>query len=420
MLSRFTRILVFIGLMISAVHFANAGSVNEIRFGAHDGQTRIVLELSELVDYNLQTLPSPDRLVLDLGAGTVYNSTAGTDPTNLVVKTRFGVPDSQKSRIVFDLAGPLTNINHFILPPGNNDPGYRLVLDLNPSAIITNSAVQPAEVVVEKPIVELPSQKPEIIKEEMPVFTGEIPPLPTPKPASLINKKQYVIFLDAGHGGRDPGSIATDKTREKDIVLKLAHRIKDKLEASGRYKVYLTREGDYYIKLRERFKKARDKDADIFISLHADKIHIPSVRGASVYTLSETASDKETARLAKQENNAGVIAGVDLAVEDQDVANILLDLARRETLNESKLFAELFVTSLNKHDIRTLPNPHRFAGFAVLKAPDVPSVLVEAGFVSNETDTKLMQQKEFQNDFADALHASINSFFDRLERLNAE
>lgn len=398
--------------------FTTAQTIHNIRYGVQGEDTRIVLDMSEKSDYKLQVLTAPPRLALDFPKQFDAPMSLKADPRRQVQSVRYGVLEDGGKRIVFDLRGFVEIRNHFYLPPSSGNSGHRLVLD-----------IRPAEAPVSTP--SLPLQAPQASSLNLSALNSvDIPAyhptqnigfysLPTPKPEFLAQpREKYTIVLDAGHGGGDPGSIGAGKVREKDIVLAIARKLKNELEQSGRYNVHLTRTSDYYIQLRERFKKARELNADMFISLHADKLHIPSVRGVSVYTLSETASDKETARLAQQENNAGIVAGVDLGVEETDVANILLDLARRETLNESKLFAELFVQSLKQNQIRYLKNPHRYAGFAVLKAPDIPSVLIESGFLSNDEDAKLLQSNQYQNQLSKAIRQSIDVFFDRLERLN--
>ncbi len=362
-------------------------------------------------EYTYQLLQSPPRLVIDFSMGFSKPAYQGSDPTGLITNTRYGTLDNMGRRIVFDLKKNVRVDNHFYIAPSNTQQNYRLVFDLSTAMGQDIPASPPA------PSMNLSTLDSVQEFQTLP-YSGY--PMPTAKPSFLIRRPQYTIVIDAGHGGGDPGSIGGGNIREKDIVLNIAKKLKEQLERTGRYNVHLTRSSDYYIQLRERFKKARDHKADLFISLHADKIHVPTVRGVSVYTLSETASDKETARLAKQENNAGVVAGVDLGVEEEDVANILLDLVRRETLNESKLFAELFVSGLKNNNIRYLKNPHRYAGFAVLKAPDVPSVLIETGFLSNTQDTQLLQTAAYQNRLTETIQSSIDGFFDRLERLNSE
>ena len=223
-----------------------------------------------------------------------------------------------------------------------------------------------------------------------------------------------IIAVDAGHGGVDPGTIGYSKTYEKHVTLAMARELKKQLEATGRYKVVLTRDRDIFLRLRDRVKVARQAGADLFISVHADSIQNRKTRGLSVYTLSEKASDKEAAKLAAKENKADVIAGIDLTAESPDVTNILLDLAQRETMNQSARFAKELVGELRR-EVHLLPNTHRFAGFAVLKAPDMPSVLVEAGFLSNRQDERNLTTPQYRQKLAQAIVRGVDRHFTGIE-----
>ena len=238
--------------------------------------------------------------------------------------------------------------------------------------------------------------------------------VPTLKPGDQALKKNVkrkpLIIIDPGHGGIDPGAIGNG-TMEKTITLAVAKALKKELLATGRFRVELTRDKDVYIPLRDRFKLARDDSAELFISLHADSHANSKTRGASVYTLSENASDSEAEALAAKENKSDVIAGVDLTNESKVVTGILIDLAQRETTNLSARFAKMLVKSL-KRDTLMLEQSHRFAGFAVLKAPDVPSVLLEMGYISSDEDQRLLTNKSHQKGLAQAISRAIQSFFD--------
>jgi N-acetylmuramoyl-L-alanine amidase len=219
------------------------------------------------------------------------------------------------------------------------------------------------------------------------------------------------VVLDPGHGGSDPGTIGIGGVHEKEVTLTLARELRRALEASGRYAVRLTRDGDEFVPLRDRIARARAAGADMFLSIHADSIASGETRGASVYTLSDTASDAEAAALAQRENRADIIAGIDLSNESRDVASILIDLAQRETMNSSARLAHLVVAELGK-DVRLLPtSPHRFAGFVVLKSPDVPSVLLELGYLSNREDAALLRSAEHRRRLTHALLRAIDGYF---------
>ncbi len=239
------------------------------------------------------------------------------------------------------------------------------------------------------------------------------PPIPNRKPRARGGRR--VIAIDPGHGGVDPGAIGRSGVLEKDITLRTARILKRRLERSGRYKVVLTRNRDVFIRLRDRIAIARRHDADLFVSLHADSIRRAGIRGLSVYTLSEKASDKEAAELADKENKADLIAGIDLSAETPEVTDILIDLAQRETMNESVRFAAELVQELRRVS-KLLRKTHRFAGFAVLKAPDIPSVLIEMGFLSNRQDERALRQESYRARIADSVALAINHYFERIEQ----
>jgi N-acetylmuramoyl-L-alanine amidase len=242
------------------------------------------------------------------------------------------------------------------------------------------------------------------------------PPLQAVQPAlpteSVAKAKDGVpvIVIDPGHGGVDPGATGVSGAYEKHITLAMARELKAMLERSGRYRVHLTRDRDVFIRLRERVAIARAQGADLFISLHADAVQNPQIRGLSVYTLSRNASDAEAQALAEKENKADLIAGIDLTHESADVANILIDLAQRETMNRSAGFATELVDEVGQ-EMDLLGNTHRFAGFAVLKAPDVPAVLVEMGYLSNDSEEKLLRQPQYRARLAKSITQAVERFF---------
>jgi N-acetylmuramoyl-L-alanine amidase len=242
----------------------------------------------------------------------------------------------------------------------------------------------------------------------MPAY-GAMMVIPPTKPKSGGDK--FLIALDAGHGGKDPGATGVNGTEEKEITLKMALELKAMLEGTGRYDVLLVREDDTLIPLRKRIEIARQSGADLFISLHADHNDNKHQRGASVYTLSETASDTEAAALATRENKEDLITGVDLSHQSQMVTSILIDLAQRETKNLSARFAS-YVTKQLSTTTRMVYSSHRFAGFAVLKSPDVPSILVELGYLSNELDEKELVSKKYRGRMAKAILRAIDQYVD--------
>ena len=234
------------------------------------------------------------------------------------------------------------------------------------------------------------------------------PPILGPK-----NPARPLVVIDAGHGGQDPGAISPhDQRHEKDVTLALAGAIRDELLASGRVRVALTRDGDRYVGLDERYAIARRIDADLFISVHADSAPNQAARGATIYTLSEVASDREAALLAARENKADLIEGVDLGGGSRDVNLILIDLAQRESMATSAEFAErLHREASSLFAFR--PQHHRFAAFVVLKAPDIPSILFESGYLSNAEDAAYLQSPEGQKQIATGMRRAIEAHFSR-------
>jgi N-acetylmuramoyl-L-alanine amidase len=245
--------------------------------------------------------------------------------------------------------------------------------------------------------------------------TGALSPVaapalrPRPPPHRLP-----VIAIDPGHGGKDPGTVGINGVLEKEVTLDVARRLRTLIERTGRYEVVLTRDDDVLISLRERIERARRADAALFISVHADSIGDSGFRGASVYTLSDQASDAEAARLAAKENRADVIAGTDLSAHDEVVAGILIDLAQRVTNNKSIEFADVLASELA--DVTALVrNTRRFAGFVVLKSPDVPSVLLELGYLSNPTDATNLARPEYRDKMARSTVRAIDRYFATLD-----
>lgn len=221
-----------------------------------------------------------------------------------------------------------------------------------------------------------------------------------------------MVALDPGHGGRDPGALGVRGTQEKGVVMAIARQLQAELQVGGVYRVLLTRSGDSYVPLRERVARAQAAKADLFLSLHADSHADSDIRGASVYTLSEEASDREAAMLAARENRAdAVVSGVRLAEQPDNVAQTLVAMSQRGTVNDSRRLADTIVSSFSRNGVRLLPRTHRHAGFAVLTSPDIPAALVELGYLSNSQDERLLTIPQHQLALARALRASVDSHF---------
>ena len=366
--------------------------ITAVRIGIHGATTRFVLEADEKLKFRIFTLASPYRVVIDLPevAWRLLPGAGGTG-RGLIEGFRFGLFAPGKSRVVLDMRAPVGIKRSFMLDPADGH-GYRVVLDL--TKVSRKTYMEQVKVVNRSRDVAALAMR-------------------APKGARPEKRRagKRVIVIDPGHGGVDPGTTGHRGTREKNITLAVARAVKARLEAKGRYHVVLTRERDIFLRLRSRVEKARSAAADLFVSLHADALKNRRVRGAAVYTLSEVASDKEAAELAAKENKADVIAGVDLTHENPVVANILIDLAQRETMNYSARFATLLVTQLRRTG-KTLRNAHRFAGFAVLKAPDIPSVLIEMGYLSNPKEERLLRQPAYQRKLADAIARAMDGYFE--------
>lgn len=393
---------------------ALAFSVNGVRFGTHQEKTRMVLDLSETTDFRVFALDNPYRLVIDLPgfdwkAGDVHRP-ASTG----ISAVRHGNLKPGISRLVFDLNNPVAVRAAFVLPrqasAGKPD---RLVIDFGPTSQ-SGFAAEKNKILGSLDVENAPAYQPEIHNPNDGSYRTASAAHDTPAPPPQTKKP--LIVIDPGHGGVDPGALGPNKIYEKNVVLALAKELRDQLLATGQYRVMLTRDKDIFIKLRDRVAFARKHEADLFISLHADSIDKSNVRGASFYTLSEKASDAQTAKLAKQENNADLIGGVDLSHEDEQVANILVDLTMRDTTNQGKYFANQMVDAFRGTGIKVLQNAHRHAGFAVLKAPDIPSLLIEAGFMSNHQEAQQLNTQAYRKQLSKALLKGIDKYFEQVKK----
>lgn len=368
-------------------------AVTDVRVGVHADKTRFVLDLTEAVSFRVYAIDGPARVVVDLEE-LDWRPTAVPPGRGLIASLRFGQFAAGTSRAVLDLARP-AYVQEVLLLPATADKPWRLVVD-----VVEASEAEFLAALAAPPIV----SGPDMIAEAVSF------PIPLPKPQPESSGLPPMIVLDPGHGGVDPGAIGTTGLYEKEVTLEMARRLRVLLEATGRYRVQLTRDSDTFIRLRDRIAIARAAGAELFISLHADAHPTSDLRGASVYTLSENASDEEAAALATQENKADLIAGVDLSNESEVVTGILIDLAQRETKNLSVRFARLLIDAI-ADETYLLRNSHRFAGFAVLKAPDVPSVLVELGYLSNPDDEALLHSGDYQAKLAGAIIEAVDAFF---------
>ncbi len=362
--------------------------------------TRLIFALSARVDAEAYVMSSPDRVIVDMpevsfqlpsDAGLAQPVARGKKPVPKVVASyRYGQFAPGKSRLVIDLGRPAVVLATHAIPATG---GYELIIEMREADQAAFAAA-----------VKRASQ--EAIARDILADAPRGPAKPRDGSAALP-----VIVIDPGHGGIDVGAQASSSVQEKDIVFDFARTLRTQLEKTGRYKVVMTRSGDVFVPLAQRVKIARDVSADLFISIHADILSDPQgVSGATFYTVSDKASDREAARLAEKENLADSVAGLEGSDDAGDVSDILFDLTRRETRAWSHTFAKTLVNywgeagPVNK-------NPHRSAGFRVLKAPDVPSVLLELGYLSNARDTAALIRPEWRGKAAEATTRAVDSFF---------
>lgn len=376
---------------------ASAGKISNLRIGQGIGSVRIVFDADSKFDYKVFALSNPNRLVIDTQGVEVAPAVSRNKDQNVFVENvRVGSTGVNGVRIVFDLQKPVILKKAFMLPPQSSF-NWRFAIDLEASSerdflsrvgnahALSSDDYNSADVRPENKATDMPK-------------------------ADSSRGKRKIIVIDAGHGGVDPGAIGYSGTYEKNITLSMAKELKEILDKNSNYKVYLTRNRDVFIPLRDRVKISRKHDADLFISIHADSAKNRKAVGLSVYTLSETASDKEAAALAEKENKADIVAGLNFAEHSKEVSDILLNLAQRETNNSSSEFATLLSNQMSKI-VKTVSNTHRFAGFAVLKAPDVPSVLLELGYLSNPTEERQLRQKSYRLKLANATVKAIDKYF---------
>jgi N-acetylmuramoyl-L-alanine amidase len=360
----------------------------DVRIGGDEKQTRFVVDLSRKVEMRAFTLANPYRVVIDLPQVSFqFPPKTGDRGRGLIKAFRFGLVMPGGSRIVLDAAGPVRVEKAFVLDPSDTQPA-RLVLDL--VTVDRDTFMRAAAV-----------------ENRLPRDTAK-----RSEPSKPHGDARPIVVLDPGHGGIDTGTRAASGETEKTVVLDFALMLRDKLEKTGKYRVVMTRSEDSFVSLNERVRTARLRQAQLFISIHCDALARGDgeAEGATIYTLSDHASDAEAARLADAENRADVISGVDLSVEPDDIADILIDLAQRETRTFSMQFAQHLVKSL-KGAARMHKHPLKSAGFRVLKAPDVPSVLIELGYVSNRQDLKQLMSDGWRARAGDSIVQAVNTYF---------
>jgi len=410
---RFTLFFVALWLLVGALSSASAQSASQItsaRVWPSQDYTRVTLETQAPVQYAVLSLKDPERLVLDLEGvditavltGLTEKISAG-DP--YIKGVRVGRYKPGVTRVVFDLKSEVRPQAFTLVPVG--DYGHRLVLDLYPMVpndpliafldkIQAERAAQAATAEPVPPVAAAPVESPAVAR-----------PAPRRPPAERL----IIVAIDAGHGGEDPGARGRGGTYEKNVTLAIATKLKARIDQEPNMRAFLTRDADYYIPLHMRVAKARRVKADLFVSIHADAFIRPHARGSSVFALSESgASSAAAGWLAKRENDADLIGGVNLDVRDPYLKQTLLDLSQTATINDSLKLARAVLSEIG--EINTLHKPHvEQAGFAVLKAPDIPSILVETAFISNPDEEKRLKSNAYQEKMAEAVFTGIRNYF---------
>ena len=373
------------------------------RMAGDERQTRFILDLDRKVDARAFVLANPYRVVIDLPQ-IAFNlpEGAGKSGRGLIRSYRFGMVMPGASRLVFDLAGPAKIEQSQVLAPENGQPS-RLIVEL--------AAVDKAAFQATPPSTPAPTQPAAQDVQLRSTLVADADPESTGSTAAKPDARQ-VIVIDPGHGGIDNGTAAPSGENEKTIVLDFAKALRDQIEKSGKYRVVMTRDDDTFVPLGERVRIGRNHAAALFVSIHADALpkREGDAQGATVYTLSDKASDAEAEKLAELENKADAIAGLDLTEEPAEVADILIDLTQRETRAFSNRFAKTLVAEM-KRVARMHKHPLKSAGFRVLKAHDVPSVLIELGYVSNKGDLQHLVSESWRSRTVGSVAQAIDVFF---------
>lgn len=386
----------------SAAFAAKPVTTTALEIVAKGQTTRLFVELTEETGFTATVVADPYRVVIDM-ADVRFDLPpgAGHKSRGLIKQVRYGLFEKGKSRIVIDTDGPVLIKQSQLLPrKGRAKP--RIAIDL---VATTPDAFQAAQARDNVP--------------SSPETTASLPVvMPLAKPGDVPAKPhgdgKRVIVIDPGHGGIDPGASSPSKTREKDVVFAFAKTLAQTLQATGRFDVQMTRTEDTFMSLTDRVTFARKAGADLFIAIHADTVRGKTARGTTLYTLSNTASDDEAAALASKENKADIIAGIDLAQEEGEVADVLIELVQRESKNHANLFSRTALEELKGVTTMT-GKPLRSAGFVVLKAPDVPSVLIELGYLSSRDDERNLKSADWQARMAAAFTKAINRHFTSLD-----
>lgn len=402
-------VLAMVMLTLAMPSLTLAGNVENLRLWAAPDHSRLVFDLTSPTSAEVFALDNPTRLVIDLANSRLETNLKRLDLEGSAISAvRSSVRNGSGLRVVLDISREVEP-RHFILPP-NEQYGHRLVVDLEyPGESAVVDPIDPIEALVRE----------QEINAERALVEGRNPPdaAAAKKAAQPHPKRDIIVAVDAGHGGEDPGAIGPGGAREKDVVLQMAKRLAKLIDASEGFKAVMIRDGDYYVGLRQRTKIARGQKADLFISIHADAFDSPRPHGSSVYALSQSGATSETAQwLAASENRADLIGGVDgsLSLSDKDevLRGVLLDLTMTATLNDSLTIGGGVLDRMGRVNDLHKPRVEQ-AGFVVLKSPDIPSLLVETGFISNPNEERRLRSGAYQQRMMSAVFEGVQAHYKR-------
>ena len=378
---KIARLLALLAITAAASSPLVAAEIRDVRIAASETGTRVVLELSGPVKHNAFVLDDPARVVLDVAKSSLRADLPVADA--LVTALRAGKLPHNGTRLVFEVKGPVTIQTSTLA--ATRDSAERLVLDIN----------APGAAKLAKPVSVTPAAPVAIRPAHAPTESG----------------RDIIVAVDAGHGGVDPGASGRRGTREKDVVLEIARALAARINQEPGMKAVLTRDGDYFISLRERNLRAQKARADLFVSIHADSIANPDVSGSSVYVLSERGATNEQARvLAERENAADLLGGIELDDKDPVLRGVLIDLSQTASISASLVAADNVLKSLDRIGEVRKPRVQQ-AGFVVLKSPAIPSMLVETAFISNREDERKLSQPAHRGKLANAIFSGIELYF---------
>lgn len=420
------RIGVVLALALGSGQVLAAVAVEDLRLWHGEDRTRLVFDLDSPVRHHLSSMDDPDRLVIDLEQGRLATALHAVALDGTQIRAiRSGQYGRNQLRIVLDLHGAVRSNSFTLTPSGNR--GHRLVVDLvggMPRLATARSespatAASPAgsssskSTIRSEPVksASTPAVKEAATLDEVVAKVQAAPTLHTPLPPQPVQGRRILIAIDAGHGGQDPGAIGPGRVREKDVVLAIARELQKRIDAQPGYRAMLTRSGDIFVPLHKRRDLARAQGADLFVSVHADSFTHQRARGASVYALSQSgATSASAAFLAQRENGADLIDGVDLGAKDPVVAGVLTDLSMTATMGASLDAGSRVLDSMGR-----IAHLHKRrveqAGFVVLKSPDMPSILVETGFISNPLEAQRLSNPGYQRSMAAAILAGLGDYF---------